>query len=627
MEKYNKVKDGVPFLIVFDNTITEVNDKFIELTDYPKEEMIKKSLAELCCLLRINSTSKIQDISETWNCYIFTKSLKSREVLITRHDLDSSHWEIYYFSEIENSRLDVKFPYLELLYSDNVEGMAIYSVPNLLLLKANQTYLNFLNAPFNKRENAFGKKNIDIGILNIYSEMEILSFSEPLYLNELKCNKLKRGITYFDVTIKPIHIDEKVKYIIETVKEVTERVINRHKLEEQKKQLEVLFDMLNFPIIKLSYSDYTILELNRNAYDYLNKIVENIIPKFEIIKGERLPNYISNFNTGRNYSCIQNMVNSKDTTYLKNTLLNIDNKEVYVNLIYQPILNSSRELIEFLIILVDITDVVNEKKDIQNLMREQEEFFSFIAHEFKTPLTTINATIQLLELVYKNEMTEKVSNSVNMIKRNTYQQLRLVNNLLDITRAEAGYLKTNIRSYDIVNMTKSITDSIDSFAKAKDIKVNFESFILEKVIFIDDEKYERVLLNLLSNAIKFTPNYKQIFISISEHNDKIQIKVKDEGVGIPKDKQKIIFDRFGQVGSCYTRQSEGTGIGLCLVKLLLKSMDGEITLDSEEGVGSIFTIILPNKLSTEREDELLPDLINNRLVSSINTEFSNIYLE
>lgn len=638
MVKYSKYVNEIPYAIVFENIITKVNGKFIELIEYTEEEVNGKSLSDLCELLRINSPSKLENIGENWNYYLFTSSHEPREVSIMRQDLASAFWRIYYFIEKENSRLEFRFPYLEKFYYDNVEGVAIHSVPDLILLKANETYLNYIEVPFNKKEYAIGRRKKDFTSFYRGHETEllwkeVLAHSRPGYLNEYKYNSQSMGIMYFDISMKPVCIDGRVKYVIETVHDVTERVLSKQKFEEHeknmKKQRDELyntFNMLNLPIIRLSYYDYSILELNKDAYNFLSKICQDDIPKFELIKRKSILNFIKDFNTGKNYNYIKNMEKTKGTTYYKNAFLNLDGQEIYANLIYQPILDFGGEIVEFLIVLVDITDVVKEKKHTESLMKAQEELFSFIAHEFKTPLTTISATIQLLELTYKSEMTDKIKNSINMIKRNTYQQLRLVNNLLDMTRADAGYLKINMRNYDIVSITKAITNSIDSFAKAKDIKVNFDSDIMEKVISIDEEKYERILLNLLSNAIKFTPISKQIYVTILEKHDKVHISVKDEGVGIPRDKQKIIFDRFGQVGNNYTRQSEGTGIGLCLVKLLLQSMEGDILLESEEGKGSLFTIILSNKLASELLDEPMPEITNSRLINSLNIEFSNIYL-
>ncbi len=239
----------------------------------------------------------------------------------------------------------------------------------------------------------------------------------------------------------------------------------------------------------------------------------------------------------------------------------------------------------------------------------------------------MSSTTQLLNLVYRKDLPEKVVSYIDKISLSTLQQLRLVNNLLDITRADAGYLNINLRNYDIVSMSKAITESVRSFAVRKDINLEFTCNIDKKIIAVDDEKYERILLNLLSNAIKFTPNGKTVKVELDCDASYTNIKVKDEGVGIPKEKQEIIFNRFGQVNNELTRKSEGTGIGLCLVRMLINSMGGKIELTSELGKGSTFIIILPNKVVSDDTELLDMNLINNRLVQTMDMEFSNIYIE
>lgn len=269
---------------------------------------------------------------------------------------------------------------------------------------------------------------------------------------------------------------------------------------------------------------------------------------------------------------------------------------------------------------------VKKKNELEQTLKIQEEFFSYMTHEFKTPLTVIYSAIQLLDYFCKNELTDRAKGFINKIRQSSLQQLRLVNNILDITKAELGYLKLNIRSFDIVFMTKAIVNSVSLFAQEKNIKIEFYSPFKERYILIDDEKYERILLNLLSNAIKFTPEEKSIYVDLFLDNNNINIRVKDEGVGISPINHKIIFDRFGQVDNGLTRKAEGTGIGLCLAKNLANVLGGDITLESEEGVGSSFTLLLPDKCTPYAvEESFFQETVADRLVQSISVEFSDIY--
>ena len=272
----------------------------------------------------------------------------------------------------------------------------------------------------------------------------------------------------------------------------------------------------------------------------------------------------------------------------------------------------------------------SEKKQRELLEKDlimKDEFITLITHEFKTPINVIYSAVQLIEHVYINQVPQSVKNLMGSIKRNTFRQLRLVNNLLDITKLKSDQFKLNLKKIDIVFLTKLITESIKVYADQKKINLNFKTNVNSIDTAIDDEKYERILLNLLSNAIKFTPEDGTITINIKENKkDKtLDISVSDTGIGIPKEKHEMIFHRFGQVENNLSRQAEGSGIGLALVKMLVIILEGKIEVDSQLGSGSTFTITLPIKEEIVNEENELFSPSDNRLVNAINVEFSDIY--
>ena len=147
------------------------------------------------------------------------------------------------------------------------------------------------------------------------------------------------------------------------------------------------------------------------------------------------------------------------------------------------------------------------------------------------------------------------------------------------------------------------------------------------MIGIDEEKYERILLNLLSNAIKFSPKGRGITVGLRRRDGCVMVDVADEGIGIPEDKLEMIFERFGQVDSSLSRQAEGTGIGLSLVKLFVEALGGAISVNSAVGIGSTFTVSLPDRLTPEENTEAaLEEFTDNRIVQATVIEFSDIYL-
>ena len=272
----------------------------------------------------------------------------------------------------------------------------------------------------------------------------------------------------------------------------------------------------------------------------------------------------------------------------------------------------------------------SEKKQRELLEKDivmKDEFITLITHEFKTPINVIYSAIQLIEQVYFNEIPQSVKNLIGSIKRNAFRQLRLVNNLLDITKLKADQFKLNPRNIDVVFITQLIAESIKIYAEQKKIAFGFKTNTYSINTSIDDEKYERIILNLLSNAIKFTPEGGNITVEITENmnNKTVSIAVIDTGVGIPEDKREVIFERFGQVDNNLSRQAEGSGIGLALVKMLVEILEGSIEVESELGIGSKFTITLPIKEVTFEEKNRAFISSDNGLVNAINVEFSDIY--
>lgn len=270
---------------------------------------------------------------------------------------------------------------------------------------------------------------------------------------------------------------------------------------------------------------------------------------------------------------------------------------------------------------------IEQREVLEKSLVMKDEFISLISHEFKTPLNVIYSAIQLMECVYFDKVPNRVQELIGNIKQNTFRQLRLVNNLLDITRMNSGNIKLNMKNVDLVYISKAIIESIEVYAKQKNIEITFMSNVESLLIYTDEEKYERIILNLLSNAMKFTESQGKISITLDENikSNTVQIKVSDSGIGIPKEKQEIIFQKFGQVDNNLSRQAEGTGIGLFLVKLLVNALGGTIEVKSEIAEGTTFIINLPIKMG-EKENSAETELdIENKLVTEIKIQFSDIY--
>ncbi|NFG22964.1 HAMP domain-containing histidine kinase [Clostridium botulinum] len=256
-------------------------------------------------------------------------------------------------------------------------------------------------------------------------------------------------------------------------------------------------------------------------------------------------------------------------------------------------------------------EVVNQKNEMYKLKEEEEmrsRFFANISHELRTPLNIIISSFQLLRMYnYNEEEFLKYYNKYeNTISQNCSRMLRLINNIIDVTKFDAGCFKMNFVNCEIVSLVENVTLSIAEYEKARKRNIIFDTDCEFLEIKCDPENMERAILNLLSNAIKFTSDNGNIFVNIeSENNDKyLSITIKDDGIGIPKDFRKSIFERFVQVDKSFRRNVEGSGIGLSLVKYIVNSHDGEIYLKDTEKKGCEFIINLPNVKIEEELDEV-----------------------
>lgn len=281
---------------------------------------------------------------------------------------------------------------------------------------------------------------------------------------------------------------------------------------------------------------------------------------------------------------------------------------------------------------IDVTsrkEVEVEKKKLEeaiHLESIRNEFFGNISHEFKTPLNIILGIVQLIDknIELDNITKENLIRHVDIMKQNSYRLLRLVNNLIDISRIDIGYYNLQPSNYNIVKVIEDITLSIAEYVKHKKINMIFNTDVEEITLACDPDKIERVILNLLSNAIKYTDDNGDIYVSLNKVNEDVVVSVKDSGVGIPNDKLELIFDRFGQANDILSRRCEGSGIGLSIVKSIVEMHGGKIDVFSEIGKGSEFVFNIPIKI-LEEENVILTCDNKDYHVEKCNIEFSDIY--
>ena len=271
-----------------------------------------------------------------------------------------------------------------------------------------------------------------------------------------------------------------------------------------------------------------------------------------------------------------------------------------------------------------ITDKKMELEEFIKLETMKVEFLSNMSHEFRTPINIILAIVQLLNLHNKPLGDEKYKEYLNILKQNSYRLLRLVNNVMDITKVNSDSDKLNLVNCNIVSVLEEIVMSTVLYASEKKRNIIFDTDSEEIILACDEDKIERIMLNLISNAIKFSQLHTDIEIKIKRNVDlnRVYISVKNYGSNIEFNDREKIFERFHRVDNSLNRKNEGCGIGLFLCRKFIEMHGGEIFLDNIDN-GTQFSFYLPINITEEKINN--PIIQKDSLIEKCNIEFSDIY--
>lgn len=255
--------------------------------------------------------------------------------------------------------------------------------------------------------------------------------------------------------------------------------------------------------------------------------------------------------------------------------------------------NSDDEIGQLVTSFNIMSDTIKEKEEIaKKTDLAKDEFLAMITHELKTPLVPIQGYSDILLSEHLGELNQQQKDRLSIIKSSSETLLGIISDLLDVQKLEIGKLRMKKEDHDI---KESITKSINAIlpqAEKNGIKLtaSTESFI----VYHDPERIKQVLTNLIKNAIiAVEPKKGKIEVVMKETPSDIKISVKDNGMGIPKEKQKDLFKKFYQVDTTLTRERGGSGLGLAICKGIIDNHGGKITLESEEGKGATFTFTIP----------------------------------
>lgn len=256
---------------------------------------------------------------------------------------------------------------------------------------------------------------------------------------------------------------------------------------------------------------------------------------------------------------------------------------------------------------LDLAKVEQEKEHFElekakEVDQLKSRFFANISHEFRTPITLVLGPLKDIQKQLTNPEQKTLIGSVI---RNGQRLQRLINQLLDLSKVEADKMKLNASYADLVQLLREIASSYESVAREKNIRYFFYPEVQELMMYINEEKTEKVIHNLLSNAFKFTKDGGEIILNLKINEKNAVIAVSDSGIGIPDDQLDKVFDRFHQVDNSQTRGYEGSGLGLALAKELVELHHGKISVTSKVDKGSTFTVVLPLGKDHLRKDEII----------------------
>jgi signal transduction histidine kinase len=229
----------------------------------------------------------------------------------------------------------------------------------------------------------------------------------------------------------------------------------------------------------------------------------------------------------------------------------------------------------------------------KRLERLKDEFVSTVSHELRTPLTSIAGSLRLLTSNAAGNLPRPMARLLTIAHTNSQRLVRLVNDILDIEKMEAGRVVFNFRRAEVRSVVKQAIDANQGYAEDYGVRVRLEDGCIGADVRADPDRLLQVVTNLLSNAIKFSPADGEVVVAIEKEIDAVRITVRDHGAGIPIDFKPLIFEKFAQADAGNDRKKGGTGLGLSIVKQIVDRLGGEVGFADAPGGGTIFHVQLP----------------------------------
>lgn len=413
---------------------------------------------------------------------------------------------------------------------------------------------------------------------------EVLRSGERAYGNEIKVRLERNGITddcYFNFTYAPVRNDEhQLTGVMIIAGEITEQVKAKLGLQESEQRFRSLIEDAPMATAMFEGRDMVVKIANEAMFSMwgknasvLGKPLREAVP--ELI-GQPFLQILDNvYTSGIAYHADQQMA------YLE---VNGQLQPFWFNFTYQPLYNEQGEVYAVLDMAVDVS------KQVQ-LQKQKDDFLGIASHELKTPVTSLKAYIQVLEMLMANEggdttrleMVRSMNNQVNKLTS-------LIEDLLDVTKIQAGRLQFNEAHFEFSALVNEALEDIRYTTGKHAILLDNTA---KGLVFADKERITQVIANLVSNAVKYSPHSDRIIISAANNDAEIHFYVRDFGIGIPEDKKDKVFEQFYRVSDRKQHTFPGLGLGLYISSEIVRNQGGRMWVDSAEGKGSTFYFSLP----------------------------------
>jgi PAS domain S-box-containing protein len=334
-------------------------------------------------------------------------------------------------------------------------------------------------------------------------------------------------------------------------------------------------------------------------YIFINQEFERLMKlSYEEIINKTDLELFSTERAERNITQNKKVIETRQTHIFENASKKPDGIHYFVDILF-PITDSNNQIYATSGWSIDITDrkkseeaLKNAKEMAESADRLKSAFLATMSHELRTPLNSIIGFTGIILKGLAGPLTEEQSKQLNMIKGSGQHLLELINDVLDISKIEAGELVVALKPFDFSKSINKVISTIQPIANKKDLELRSNISPDINNIVSDERRVEQVFLNILNNAIKFTDR-GFVEINCGIKNDQLIVRITDTGIGIKKEDLEKLFKPFSQVETGITRNHEGTGLGLSISKKLLEKLNGTISVESQFNVGSIFTVTLP----------------------------------